>query len=95
LQDTADFVEELIEHQEQVEERKIDNPDAVPEDSEAVIEDGQRVWYNEELRSCNDGSCKCSSGNEDDLHGPYKYKYYRGDDGKMKSDYIGPVDNDE
>ena len=95
LKKVAEFVNELIEYHKEIQDRTLDDPPEVPDDSEAVIEDGQKVWYNTRLNSCNDSSCKCSSGNDEDLHGPYKYKYFRGEDGKMQSKYIGKVNQDD
>jgi len=34
------------------------------------------------------GACECSSGDPQDIHGPYLYRYYR-ENGMMKSEYVG------
>lgn len=39
---------------------------------------------------CGKENCKCASDSPGDLHGPYKYLYYRDGD-KVKSDYLGKV----
>ena len=36
--------------------------------------------------TCGDETCKCLR--EGKKHGPYKYVYYRKDDGTLTSDYI-------
>ena len=36
--------------------------------------------------TCGDETCKCMTDGE--KHGPYKYRYYRTDDGTLTSEYI-------
>ena len=36
--------------------------------------------------TCGDETCKCMINGE--KHGPYKYRYYRKDDGTLISEYI-------
>ncbi|SNR67540.1 DUF6788 family protein, partial [Halorubrum vacuolatum] len=57
-------------------------------DPVADPDDSQRGTVVKEKVKCGDDSCKCASGSEQDMHGPYLYRYYR-DEGMMKSEYIG------
>jgi len=41
----------------------------------------------EELVSCGKEGCRCASGADEDMHGPYKYRYYRDDDGTLRKEY--------
>ena len=38
--------------------------------------------------SCGKQNCRCSSGNPDELHGPYFYRYWRDDEGKQRKAYV-------
>lgn len=38
---------------------------------------------------CGRDGCQCSSGDEDDMHGPYKYLYFRDTEGVVLNKYIG------
>ncbi len=83
LQDARAYIDALIEYREQP------VTDALPETAEPV--DDQTVGKGtvvKEKVTCGDDSCRCSSGNAEDMHGPYLYRYYR-KDGKMKSEYLG------
>ena len=39
---------------------------------------------------CGKPSCKCASRDEDDLHGPYYYRFWR-EDGRLQKEYV-PLD---
>ena len=85
LHDIHGYVEALIEHREQPVEE-----DELPETAEPVDDvdaSGKGTVVKEKVK-CGDDSCKCASGNPEDMHGPYLYRYYR-DNGKIKSEYIG------
>ena len=90
-QDTAtlhklnQYVEALIEYRSQPV-----SPEELPETA-APVDDpsgsGKGTVVKEKVK-CGDGSCKCVSGNPEDMHGPYLYRYYR-EDGRMNSEYEG------
>jgi len=84
LQDIHSYVEELIEvRTAPVEESEL------PDSAEVVDSDsGGRGSIVKEKVKCGDDTCSCSSGNPEDMHGPYKYRYYR-EGGQMKSEYLG------
>lgn len=39
---------------------------------------------------CGKPNCKCASGQKDDLHGPYYYRFWR-EDGRLRKQYV-PLD---
>jgi hypothetical protein len=85
LRELHSYVEALIEYREQ----PVDT-DELPETAEPVDEpdeSGKGTVVKEKV-TCGDDSCKCASGNPQDMHGPYLYRYYR-DNGTMKSEYVG------
>jgi len=62
----------------------------LPETAEPVDEpqsSGNGTVVKEKV-TCGDDSCKCTSRDPADMHGPYLYRYYR-ENGTMKSEYIG------
>jgi hypothetical protein len=44
---------------------------------------------------CGKPTCKCASGSEVDLHGPYTYRVWRDDDGKQRKQYVKRSDLEE
>lgn len=85
LRDIREYVDELIDHNEN---RTITIED-LPEGAEPVEDDdssGGQGTIVKEYVTCGDDSCRCSKGGE--KHGPYKYRY-TWSDGKVKSEYIG------
>jgi len=87
LEDVAEFVDALLEHRHQpvdVEE--------LPADAEPVEQDdgGNGTLVKERVK-CGDDSCKCTSGNAADMHGPYLYRYYR-ENGQLTSEYVGKAE---
>ena len=79
------YVEALIEYRKQPVEE-----DELPETAEPVDDadtSGKGTVVKEKVK-CGDDTCKCASGNQQKMHGPYLYRYYR-DGGTMKSEYIG------
>ena len=77
------FIDELIEWK----QRPIEDAD-LPKDAEP-IEDangGRQGTVVMEEVTCGDETCKCMKKGE--KHGPYKYLYYRTDDGTLTSEYI-------
>jgi hypothetical protein len=85
LREIQTYAEALIEHRTQpVEADELPNTaDPVDEPDRA----GMGTVVKEKVR-CGDDSCKCASGSQQDMHGPYLYRYYR-KDGTMKSEYLG------
>lgn len=43
----------------------------------------------EKYQQCGKAECKCSSGNEADMHGPYQYRVTSDGDGGQTWEYIG------
>ena len=85
LQDVQRYIEALIEYRDQA----VDT-DELPETAEPVNEPdsaGNGTVVKEQV-TCGDDSCKCASGDSQDMRGPYLYRYYR-ENGAMKSEYIG------
>ncbi|SEA40458.1 hypothetical protein SAMN04488065_3029 [Haloplanus vescus] len=85
LREIQSYVKALIKYREQ----PVDT-DELPEIAEPVDEpdeSGKGTVVKEKVK-CGDNSCKCASGNPQDMHGPYFYRYYR-DNGTMKSEYVG------
>jgi hypothetical protein len=82
LEATAQFVEALIERKtEPVEQEEL------PSDA-AVVEDTTDGYIVEELVKCGKDGCRCASGAESDMHGPYEYRYYRDDEGTVRKEYV-------
>ena len=83
LLETQEYLDELIEWK----QRPVDEDDlpdsAEPVDGENDERTGTVVM---EKVTCGDESCKCMT--EGEKHGPYKYRYYRTDDGMLTSEYI-------
>ena len=83
LLETQEYLDELIEWK----QRPVDEDDlsdsAEPVDGES---DERRGTVVIEKVTCGDESCKCMTDGE--KHGPYKYRYYRKDDGTLTSEYI-------
>lgn len=84
LRDAREYIDALLEYREQPVET-----DELPDTTEPVDRDdgGKGTVVKEKVR-CGDESCKCASGNPEDRHGPYLYRYYR-EGGKLKSEYVG------
>ncbi|WP_135366495.1 DUF6788 family protein [Halosimplex halophilum] len=82
LKATREFVEELIAER----ERPVESDD-LPDDA-TVVDDGPDGYVVEELVKCGKDGCKCASGAESDMHGPYEYRYYRDDDGTLRKEYV-------
>ena len=40
---------------------------------------------------CGKPTCRCASGNPDDRHGPYHYRFWR-EDGRLRKAYVRPED---
>ena len=85
LVDVQEYVAELIAWRERpVEEAELPD-DAEPVDDD--VDDGGRGPVVEETNTCGDETCHCMKGG--DKHGPYLYRYYRDEDGKVTSEYLG------
>lgn len=86
--ETLEDIKAYIERLEQRRDAPIDEAELGT--NETIVDDdpdGKGVIVEETVK-CGDESCHCMSGGE--LHGPYKYRYYRAD-GKTVSEY---ADND-
>lgn len=85
LQDVITFVEELIEFQQRpVEPGELDGDVEMIEKSN----DSKKGTIVHKMLTCGDETCHCYDG---DKHGPYKYRVYRDDSGKVTADYLGKV----
>lgn len=87
LEDIRAFVDELIEHKQQLDEQPIQEEN-LSGDVEVVEESPKGTVY-KEYRTCGDESCHCMSGGE--KHGPYKYRA-KLEDGTVKKEYLGKVE---
>lgn len=81
LKATREFVDELIAEK----ERPVETGE-LPDDA-TVVDDGANGYVVAELVKCGKDGCRCASGAESDMHGPYKYRYYRDDDGTLRKEY--------
>ena len=83
LFDARTFIDELIEWK----QRPVEDAD-LPEEAEPIEGEsgGQPETVVMEKVTCGDETCKCIKKGE--KHGPYKYLYYRKDDGTLTSEYI-------
>jgi hypothetical protein len=90
LHEIQNYTEALIEYRDQPL-----NTDELPETAEPVDESdsAESGTVVKEKVSCGDDSCQCASGDSEDLHGPYLYRYYRAN-GKTRSEYIGKPDSE-
>ena len=86
LHELHTYIEELIEYR-----RQPVPADELPDHADPVEDpdDSGKGTVVKEKVKCGDDSCKCVSGNPEDMHGPYLYRYYRGEDGTMNSEYEG------
>jgi hypothetical protein len=83
LQDIQAYIDALLEHR----SKPIEETD-LPDEVEPIEDsDGPGTVVKEKVK-CGDESCRCSSGNPEDMHGPYLYRYYR-NEGNVKSEYEG------
>lgn len=85
LRDVIAFAEELIEFQ----QRPV-YPEELDDDVEKIEEsdDGEKGTIVHKKLTCGDESCHCYDGEK---HGPYKYRVYRDESGKVTADYLGKV----
>lgn len=61
-------------------------PEELPDSTDAVSEAGDGYIVSEYVK-CGKDNCKCASGAEADMHGPYDYRYYRDDSGVLQKEY--------
>lgn len=91
LEAIIEFAESLIEFNskpiadETVE--RLENEDTVND----VAEDEDKGVIVTRKVTCGTDTCQCMSEDEEDMHGPYKYRYFRNDRGEVVTDYIGPA----
>lgn len=81
LEDAKRYIDRLIEQRDQPVERS-----ELPESAESVSETAEGYIVSEYVK-CGKDSCRCSSGAEEDMHGPYDYRYYRDDTGTLRKEY--------
>lgn len=83
LQETQQFIDELLEHRQQ----DVDETD-LPDEAEPIEDhDSGKGTVVEEYVTCGDESCSCMTG-ESKGHGPYLYRYYY-EGGSLTSEYVG------
>ena len=87
LEDVREYVDELLEYKEQLDDQPIETDD-LSGDVE-IIEGGSKGTIVIEHRTCGDESCHCM--NDGEKHGPYKYRAYW-EEGSVKKEYIGKAD---
>lgn len=85
LRSIQQWIDEIIEFRNQP-----ITADDLPDDKEPVEdpEDSGKGVVVKEYVKCGDDTCKCKDGNKKDMHGPYRYRYFRVD-GKLTSEYVG------
>jgi hypothetical protein len=89
LRDVQAYATALIDSREQPVQT-----DDLPETADPIDDpdESEKGTVVTEKVKCGDDSCKCTSENPQDMHGPYLYRYYR-ENGTMKSEYIGKADS--
>jgi hypothetical protein len=45
-------------------------------------------FLHEERKRCGKANCRCTSGREEDLHGPYYYRRWRDEEGNQRREYV-------
>jgi len=53
-----------------------------------VREDELRGSLHTEYKRCGKEGCRCTSGRDEDLHGPYYYRHYRDGEGNQRKEYV-------
>ena len=83
LHAARDYIDELLDWK----QRPVED-DELPEKADPIEDEseGRRGTVVMEKVTCGDETCKCLRKGE--KHGPYKYIYYRKEDGTLTSDYI-------
>jgi hypothetical protein len=52
-------------------------------------EDGELLGsLHKERKRCGKENCRCTSGREEDLHGPYYYRRWRDSEGNQHKEYV-------
>ncbi len=86
LEDLRDYVDAMIEHK----QRPVDIEEEISDDAEVLEDDpSEKGTIYARKQKCGDDSCHCATG--EDLHGPYKYRAWRDESGKVKQEYVGKV----
>jgi len=85
LDAVIEYAEALLEYQ-----TASPDPEELPENAEPVSEADSEYSGTvvKEWVKCGDETCRCTSGKQADMHGPYKYRYYRSG-GQLTSEYLG------
>lgn len=83
LKAVRDYIDELLVWK----QRPVEHED-IPDEADPVEDEseGRQGTVVMEKVTCGDETCKCMKQGE--KHGPYKYLYYRKDDGTLTSKYI-------
>lgn len=55
---------------------------------EPVKEGELRGSLHTEYKRCGKDGCRCASGRDEDLHGPYYYRHWRDEDGNQRKEYV-------
>jgi hypothetical protein len=56
-------------------------------------EEGELLGFlHEERKRCGKENCRCTSGREEDLHGPYYYRRWRDEEGNQRREYVREED---
>lgn len=86
LEDLREYVDEMIEHK-----RRPVSESEIPDEAAPVEDDtsGKKGTIYIRKNTCGDETCHCANGG--DLHGPYKYRVFRDERGKVVHDYQGPA----
>jgi len=59
-------------------------------------EEGELLGFlHAEQKRCGKENCRCTSGREEDLHGPYYYRRWRDAGGNQRREYVPEEDVDE
>lgn len=82
LEETRDYIDELIEHK-----RRPVPESEIPDDAQVVDDDKQKGTIYIRKNTCGDETCHCLNGGE--KHGPYKYLVFRDDSGNVITEYEG------
>ena len=85
LEDLAEWAIELAQFKEQPPREEIE--DEIPNDAEVEGRDDETGgWVYTKYIPCGKDRCDCNGGTG---HGPYRYRYYYGEDGNLTSEYLG------
>lgn len=81
LQVASEFIDRLLDER----ARPVDQTE-LPDAADPISQTSEG-YIVEEYVKCGKDNCKCTSGAEAEMHGPYKYRYYRDDTGTLQKEY--------